>query len=376
MKAFARIANGEYTPGMNTTPLNQWHHAHQGRMVDFAGWEMPVQYSSIVEEHNAVRNAVGLFDISHMGRLQFTGDSSQAFLNGVLTNDTSKLKVGDVRYSLICGKDGGILDDVLVYRLRDRWELVVNASNRETIVNWLKHAAGFAAIEFTDCTLNTGMIAVQGPNSLGLLKDAANLDLASMKYYSATEIEYLGTVGVVSRTGYTGEDGFELVMPAADAESVWLTLMAHGAKYGVVAAGLGCRDTLRLEAAMPLYGHELNETVDPLTAGLDFAVKFNKSEYPGKAALEVIKSHGVSMTRVGLVLEGRRIAREESPVHVDGKEVGKVTSGTFSPTLQKVIAMAYVPVASSSIGTAVEVNLRGTLVPATVVALPFYRRGV
>lgn len=345
-------------------------------MVDFAGWEMPVQYASIVEEHNAVRNAAGLFDISHMGRLQFGGDSSQAFLNGVLTNDTSKLRVGDVRYSLICGKDGGILDDVLVYRLPDRWELVVNASNREKIVSWVKHAAGFAAIEFTDCTLTTGMIAVQGPNSLALLKDAANLDLASMKYYSAAEMQYLGTVGVVSRTGYTGEDGFELVMRAADAESVWLTLLSHGAKYGVVAAGLGCRDTLRLEAAMPLYGHELNETVDPLTAGLDFAVKFNKSEYPGKAALEVIKSQGVRMTRVGLVLEGRRIAREESPVLVDGKEVGKVTSGTFSPTLQKVIAMAYVPVALSSIGTAVEVNLRGTLVPATVVALPFYKRGV
>ena len=251
----------------------------------------------------------------------------------------------------------------------------MHASNREKIFSWLKHAAGFAAIEFTDCTLTTGMIAVQGPRALQLLKDAASLDLAAMKYYSATEKQYLGTTGVVSRTGYTGEDGFELVMPAADAERVWSTLLEHGAKYGVVAAGLGCRDTLRLEAAMPLYGHELNETIDPLTAGLEFAVKFNKPEYPGKAALEVIKSQGVSLARVGLVLEGRRIAREESPVHVDGKEAGKVTSGTFSPTLQKVIAMAYVPVASSAIGTPVEVNLRGTLVPATVVALPFYRRG-
>ena len=360
---------------MHTTPLNAWHHSHNGRMVDFAGWEMPVQYSSIVEEHNAVRNAVGLFDISHMGRLQFRGDASQAFLNGVLTNDTSKLKVGDVRYSLVCGNDGGILDDVLVYRLADRWELVVNASNREKIVNWLKHAAGFAAIEFTDCTLTSGMIAAQGPNALALLKTATNLDLAAMKYYTATDMQYLGTSGVVSRTGYTGEDGFELVMPAADAVRIWLTLFEHGAKYGVTAAGLGCRDTLRLEAAMPLYGHELNETVDPLTAGLEFAVKYGKPEYPGKAALEMIKSQGVTMARVGLILEGRRIAREESPVVVDGQDVGKVTSGTFSPTLQKVIAMAYVPVASSAIGTTLEVNLRGTLVPATVVELPFYKRG-
>ena len=359
---------------MHTTPLNAWHHSHNGRMVDFAGWEMPVQYSSIVEEHNAVRNAVGLFDISHMGRLQFRGDSSQAFLNGTLTNDIAKLKVGDARYSLICGKDGGVLDDVLVYRLPDRWELVVNASNREKIVSWLRHCAGFAAVEFTDSTFNTGMIAVQGPQALALLREAAKLDLAEMKYYTAADMQYLGTSGVVSRTGYTGEDGFELVMPTVDAERVWRTLMDFGARYKTVPAGLGCRDTLRLEAAMPLYGHELNETVDPLTAGLKFAVKFNKPEYPGKAALESIKSHGASMARVGLVLEGRRIAREESPVQIDGQDVGRVTSGTFSPTLEKVIAMAYVPVAASLPGTMVDVNLRGTLVPATVVAMPFYKR--
>jgi aminomethyltransferase len=343
-------------------------------MVDFAGWEMPVQYSSIVDEHMAVRTAVGLFDISHMGRLQFRGDSSQAFLNSVLTNDTARLKVGDIRYSLICGKDGGILDDVLVYRLPDRWELVVNASNREKIVSWLKHCAGYAAVDFRDCTLTTGMIAVQGPRALTLVNEAAGLDLTSMKYYSAMEAQYLGTSGVISRTGYTGEDGFELVMPAPDAERIWLALLEHGAKYGIVPAGLGCRDTLRMESAMPLYGHELNETIDPLTAGLDFAVKFNKPEYPGKAALELIKSQGLKMARVGLLLEGRRIAREESPVQINGQDVGKVTSGTFSPTLQKVIAMAYVPVTSSSLGTVVQVNLRGTLVPATIVALPFYKR--
>ncbi len=335
---------------------------------------MPVQYSSIVEEHTTVRTAVGLFDISHMGRLQFRGDSSQAFLNGVLTNDTAKLQVGDVRYSLICGKDGGILDDVLVYRLQDRWELVVNASNREKIVNWLRHCAGFAAVDFKDCTLTTGMIAVQGPRALRLMNAAARLDLASMKYYSAMEMQFLGSTGVVSRTGYTGEDGFELVMPSVDAERMWLTLLEHGANYGIVPAGLGSRDTLRMESAMPLYGHELNETIDPLTAGLEFAVKFNKPDYPGKAALESIKSQGLKMARVGLLLEGRRIAREESPVQINGQEVGKITSGTFSPTLQKVIAMAYVPVASSSLGTVVQVSLRGTLVPATIAALPFYKR--
>ncbi len=343
-------------------------------MVDFAGWEMPVQYSSIVEEHNAVRNGVGLFDISHMGRLQFYGETAAAFLNGVLTTDTSKLKVGDVRYSLVCGKDGGILDDVLVYRLPDRWELVVNGANREKIVDWLRHCAGFAGIQMQDITLSTGMIAVQGPRALELLTGITDLELASMKYYSVKEAELPGTRGVVSRTGYTGEDGFELVVPSTSAELVWQTLMAAGGAYGIMAAGLGCRDTLRLEAAMPLYGHELNEATDPLTAGLEFGVRFNKPEYPGKAALEVIKADGLKMARVGLVLEGRRIAREESPIEIAGSVVGKVTSGTFSPTLQKVIAMGYVPVSASTLGTKVNVNLRGTLVTAEVVALPFYKR--
>lgn len=343
-------------------------------MVDFADWEMPVQYSSIVDEHNAVRSAVGLFDISHMGRLQFRGRTAEAFLNGVLTNDTSKLKVGNVRYSLICGKDGGILDDVLMYRFPDRWELVVNASNREKIVGWLKHSAGFAGIEFHDSTFGTGMIAVQGPKALKLLSELTQIELSRMNYYSAQDAEFLDTHGVISRTGYTGEDGFELVMPAEKAEHVWTTLLEAGAMHGITAAGLGCRDTLRLEAAMPLYGHELDEATDPLTAGLEFAVKFNKPEYTGKAALESIKSDGLKSARVGLLLEGRRIAREESPIQINGEVVGKVTSGTFSPTLQKVIAMAYVPMRASSLGTRVEVNLRGTLVPAEVVTLPFYKR--
>lgn len=359
---------------MLRTPLNSWHHSHNGRMVDFAGWEMPVQYSSIVEEHNAVRNGVGLFDISHMGRLQFRGDHSEAFLNGVLTNDTSKLKVGDVRYSFVCGKDGGILDDMLVYRLPDRWELVVNGANREKIVDWLEHSAGFAAIQMTDTTLSTGMIAVQGPKALALLTEVTKLDLASMKYYSVKDAEFLGTRGVVSRTGYTGEDGFELVVPSTLTEQIWQTLMEAGAEYGIMAAGLGCRDTLRLEAAMPLYGHELNEATDPLTAGLDFGVRFNKPEYIGKAALEAIKADGLKMARVGLVLEGRRIAREEFPIEIAGSLAGKVTSGTFSPTLQKVIAMGYVPVSASAVGTRVNVNLRGTFVAAEIVALPFYKR--
>lgn len=359
---------------MRKTPLNLWHHAHNGRMVDFAGWEMPVQYSSIVEEHSAIRNAVGLFDISHMGRLQFRGDFADEFLNGILTNDTSRLSVGDVRYSLVCGKDGGILDDVLVYRLPDRWELVVNASNREKLIDWLSSSAGFAAIQFTDATFSTGMIAVQGPRAVELLGRISGLPLGEMKYYSTGDVTLLGTPALVSRTGYTGEDGFEIVVSADETERVWQKLMDEGSSLGVVAAGLGCRDTLRLEAAMPLYGHELNESIDPLTAGLEFAVKFNKPEFIGKAALEQTRSVGLKMARVGLLLEGRRIAREESQVLIDGEPVGRVTSGTFSPTLQKVIAMAYMPRQFSTIGTKVEINLRGTMVSGEVCKLPFYKR--
>lgn len=361
-------------PLVRKTPLNSWHHTHNGRMVDFAGWEMPVQYSSIVEEHSAIRKAVGLFDISHMGRLQFRGDLADEFLNGILTNDTSKLRVGNVRYSLVCGKDGGILDDVLVYRLSDRWEMVVNASNREKLIDWLSNSAGFAAIEFTDATLHTGMIAVQGPRALELLGRASSLPLGEMNYYTTADVTLLDAPALVSRTGYTGEDGFEIVVPANETERIWQKLMEEGSSLGVVAAGLGCRDTLRLEAAMPLYGHELNETIDPLTAGLAFAVKFHKPEFIGKAALEQIRSAGLKMARVGLLLEGRRIAREESQVLINGEPVGRVTSGTFSPTLQKVIAMAYVPRQFSTVGTKVEISLRGTLISGEVSNLPFYKR--
>lgn len=343
-------------------------------MVDFAGWEMPVQYTSIVDEHLAVRTAAGLFDISHMGRLQFRGPSCSEFLNGVLTNDTSLLKPGDVRYSLICNPAGGILDDVLVYRLPDRWELVVNASNREKIVAWLQQSDGFSAVDFTDVTMATGMVAVQGPNALRLVNDLTGLDLSAAKYYSVIAAEYCGIAGLISRTGYTGEDGFELVMPCGSAIDIWQRLLAAGQSSGVVAAGLGCRDTLRMEAAMPLYGHELSESTDPLSAGLGFAVKFGKARFTGREALLAIRSEGLKQVRTGLVLEGRRIAREESPVLVNGQVAGRVTSGTFSPTLQKVIAMACLPVSEAVPGNRVEVNIRGSVVPAVVVSLPFYHR--
>lgn len=359
---------------MLTTPLNTWHRAHHGRMVEFAGWEMPIQYSSIVEEHNAVRQAAGLFDISHMGRLEFRGPQAGDFLNRLLTNDTTRLKIGDVRYALVCRPDGGVLDDVLLYRLADRWVLVVNASNRDRIVAWLQQQPDFAEVDFRDRTLCTGMLAVQGPQSLALLRELTGQDLSGMKYYSAQDLTCAETCGLVSRTGYTGEDGFELTVPQVAVERIWQQLLDSGQSVGIVPAGLGCRDTLRLEAAMPLYGHELSESIDPLTAGLAFAVRLQKPDFVGRDALLAIQARGLQQTRVGLRLEGRRIARENTPVLADGQVVGRVTSGTFSPTLQQSIAQAYVQTPHAAVGTPLQVDLRGTLVPAQVVALPFYQR--
>ena len=359
---------------VNLTPLNAWHQTHQGRMVDFAGWQMPVQYSSIVEEHNAVRTAVGVFDISHMGRLSFRSASAEQFLNLVLTNDTSKMKVGDIRYSLVCRADGGILDDVLIYRLEDHWQLVVNASNRTKIVDWFSIQPGFSECGFSDQTLSTGMIAVQGPSALRLVNSITGQNLSDMKYYSGRVMSYANSAGLVSRTGYTGEDGFELVVPSDDAVRIWELLMEQGRSAGIVAAGLGCRDTLRLEAAMPLYGHELSENIDPLTAGLKFGVRLSKPDFVGRQALLNVQQNGIQQIRVGLELEGRRIAREETPVMSGQNVVGTVTSGTFSPTLQKTIAMAYVKHTYAEVGTDLTVQLRGTQIAATVVPLPFYKR--
>ncbi len=358
------------SPALLRTPLYHWHVAHQGRMVEFGGWEMPVQYRSIIDEHQAVRQAVGLFDISHMGRFRFRGSDACQFLDHVLTNDVSKLKVGQVRYSLVCNDAGGILDDVLVYRLPQEYWLVVNASNRLKIFAWLQsHQAGFSD-DWEDLTLSTGMIAVQGPQAAAVLSETERAAFESLGYYTVTTTadDFL-----LSRTGYTGEDGCEFIVPAAQTETVWQRL-AENAGTTPVPCGLGARDTLRLEAAMPLYGHELNEQIDPLTAGLNFAVKLNKPDFIGKAALTEIARRKDRKVRVGLELAGRRIAREGCAIFSGDQAVGEVTSGTFSPTLERSISMGYVEPASAATGTALEIDVRGKRETATVVALPFYRR--
>jgi aminomethyltransferase len=352
------------------TPLYDWHVAHGARMVDFAGWDMPIQYGTITDEHTTVRTAAGLFDISHMGRLSFGGPDALALIQRVFTNNAASMKDFQARYGLICNEQGGILDDVLVYRWPYGWTMVVNASNRTKIVDSLQHHKGDLNVDLVDQTLTTCMVAVQGPKAVEFCAGLTDADASQLRYYFAAPTRYRGKQCVVSRTGYTGEDGLEVMLGAAHANELWNDLLERGGKP----CGLGARDTLRLEAAMPLYGHELNEEIDPFQAGLDWAVKMDKGDFIGRTALERRRADRSLRVRVGLEVEGKRIAREGAAVMRNGVEAGRVTSGTFAPTLQKAIAMAYVDRALAAPGMNCEVDIRGKPAPARVVELPFYRR--
>ena len=356
---------------MLATPFHAWHADHKGRLVDFAGWEMPVQYTTIVEEHHAVRQNAGLFDVAHMGRITFSGPDAAACLDHLVTNDVSRMSIGRIRYALIVNTEGGVLDDVLVYRLEDQYLLVVNASNRVKILDWIAQHQSQFDVTVKDITTDRAMLAVQGPAAVELLAPLCAQSIDQLKYYTGTITDVLGQSGLVSRTGYTGEDGFEVIIDPDTACKLWETLVERGA----VPAGLGCRDTLRLEAGMPLYGHELTDQVDPLTADLGFAVKLDAGDFIGREALRRIKEQPRGLRRVGLELQSRRIARENSTVLAGANQIGQVTSGTFSPTLEKPIAMAYIAADHAQIGSEIQVDIRGKPVDATVVSLPFYRRG-
>jgi aminomethyltransferase len=352
------------------TPLYDWHVAHGAVLVEFGGWDMPIRYGSITDEHNAVRTSCGLFDVSHMGRLSFAGAGALDVIQHVWSNNAATMKDMQVRYGLLCNERGGIRDDVLVYRWPYGWAMVVNASNRDKIVAHLEqHRAGRDAT-LTDQTTSTCMLAVQGPKTIELCAGMFAADPAALKYYFAAPTQYKGTGCVVSRTGYTGEDGIEIMIRADLAVTLADDLVQRGAKP----CGLGARDTLRLEAAMPLYGHELSEDIDPLQAGLSWAVKLDKGDFVGRAAIvERDKDRGRAV-RVGLELEGRRAAREGAQVWHEGQAVGKVTSGTITPTLNKAISMAYVRPNLSALGTTLSVEVGKAQAAARVVALPFYRR--
>jgi glycine cleavage system T protein (aminomethyltransferase) len=356
------------------TPLHDWHQAHGGRLVEFGGWSMPVQYSTIVEEHNAVRQRVGLFDISHMGRLSFQGPDTLAWLERVTTNRVAKLEPGQIQYSLMVDEDGGMLDDILVYRRPDgSYSMVCNASNRPKVLIQLEmHRAGFEA-EMQDLTFQTAMIAVQGPAALAVAQRHLDAPLTDVPYYHCVAGTFLGAETLASRTGYTGEDGFELIVAKEKALPAWEALMDAGRVFGILPCGLGARDTLRFEAAMPLYGHEMDETVNPYAVGLGWAVKLDKGPFVGRDALRRFKADP-GRSRVGLALDGKRIPRQGCPVHRGGEAVGVVTSGTFAPTLGRTLAMALVRPDAAGIDAALTVDVRGHEEPARVVKLPFYRR--
>jgi aminomethyltransferase len=372
------------TTQLTRTPLYDWHVANGGRMVDFAGWSMPVQYISISEEHRATRTAVGVFDISHMGRLQFSGPDTATFLDTVVTRRVTDMKPGQIRYALVCNDEGGILDDVLVYRLADdadedeevpSHQVVVNASNRAKIVGHLQQKLPDHAVRMQDVTIQTAMIAVQGPRALGLVKPLVDCDLSAMRYYTSASGRFDGIRCFVSRTGYTGEDGCEIICTAKDATAIWDRVIALAEAVGGMAVGLGARDTLRLEAAMPLYGHELTEETNPIQAGLSFAVNTEGRDFVGRDSLVQFTSDAKQPVRVGLNLDGRRVPRQECAVLQGDEPVGEVTSGTFSPTFERPIAMAYVRPSAQAAGTYLAVDIRGTPHAAVVVPLPFYERG-
>jgi aminomethyltransferase len=351
---------------------------------------MPVQYSSIADEHNATRNAVGVFDISHMGRLQFFGENVPQFLDRVVTRRVVDLKLNEIRYALVCNEQGGILDDVLVYSGTENttppYSMVVNASNREKIVGWLNSKLPEANkplhernVWLGDDTANTAMIAVQGPKAIEILTPLVNayadipaLDLSRIRYYHFERPCAIGSL--ISRTGYTGEDGFEITCEDEDAAEIWEQIVVAAEKVGGRACGLGARDTLRLEAAMPLYGHELSETINPIQAGLNFAVNLGGRKFVGSDTLEQFAADKSQPVRIGLQCDGKRVPRQGCPVLHNNVVVGEVTSGTYSPTLDRPIAMAYVQPSASAVGTQLTTDIRGTQHPAVVVPLPFYTR--
>lgn len=361
---------------MLQTPLNAFHHEHGARLVDFAGWEMPVVYSSIIEEHVFTREHCTMFDVSHMGRVEFRGPDAEAFLDRLNTRNIGSARPGMCRYSHVCREDGGILDDVIVSKAEDHFLLVCNASNREKLLGWFDTQRSGFDVQISDHTLDTAMIAIQGPEAFETLGKLLPLPLDELKRYRFKTGNFMGAEYFVARSGYTGEDGVEIIIPANLAMTAVRMLAEQSADLGrpIRAAGLGARDMLRLEAGMPLYGHELTEEWDSITAGQAWCVDLSK-DFIGRPVLQKVHDEGPRRSVSGLEVEGKRIARHGATILHDGQEIGLVTSGTQSPTLGKNIAMGLLSSELSEPGTRVQIDIRGRSCAATVVPLPFYKRG-
>lgn len=352
---------------LRRTPLFDAHRRSGGKMVEFAGWEMPVQYSSVLEEHHAVRTGAGVFDVSHMGVLVFEGLGALEDCNRLISNDLARIEDGQALYTTVLNERGGIVDDVICYRFSTEKILVVaNAANRQKDLDWfLSHGA-----KVRDDSDEWALLALQGPKALSLLQPLASIDLDTIRFFRFAEAEVAGKPAILARTGYTGEDGFEIFCRPGDAEALWDALLERGARP----CGLGARDSLRLEAALSLYGNELSDDHTPYEAGLGWVVKLDKADFVGKEALEKQKAEGVKRKLVGFTLEDRGIPRGGYPVLSDGKPVGVVTSGTMSPTLKIPIGLAYVPPELAAKGSTFQVEIRNKAVPAKVIETPFYKR--
>ena len=366
------------------TPLYDLHLRSGARMVEFAGWEMPLSYTDIVQEHLNVRQKAGIFDLSHMGEIEVWGKDGLKIIQNLTTNDASLLDVGGVQYTLMLYPDGGVVDDLLVYRLEDHYMLVVNAANTLKDLEWIRaHAAG--DIEIRDVSTDTALIAIQGPLSQGILSEIVSADLSAVRYYhcirttinvpretfSKDEVKC-----IISRTGYTGEDGFEIYIDGHYAEGLWETLMRAGGSLGLMPAGLGARDSLRIEAAYPLYGHEISGSTIPYEAGLGWVVKLDKGEFMGRESLAAAKEKGLSRRLVGIQLMERGVPRAGCEIMKDSVKIGHLTSGTFSPSLQIGIGMGYVDIGKAQLGNEVYVMIRNKAVGAKIVKMPFVKHNV
>ncbi|NBD25489.1 glycine cleavage system aminomethyltransferase GcvT [Paenibacillus glycinis] len=362
---------------LKRTPLYPLYADYPGaRCIDFGGWELPVQFSGIQKEHDAVRQQAGLFDVSHMGEFMVTGRYSEAFLQQLTTNDVAKLSDGQAQYTLMCYPNGGVVDDLLVYRITaDQYLVVVNASNIDKDFEWMReHLIGDVMLENRSDDL--ALLALQGPQAAAVLAEAAEqFDCGALApFHFATGVSVGGVKALVSRTGYTGEDGFEIYVPAEDAQQAWKALFAAGEAYGLVPAGLGARDTLRFEARLPLYGQELSRDISPLEAGLGFFVKLGKDGFVGREALLAQKAAGVPRKLVGIEMIDRGIPRSHYPVYANDRQIGEVTTGTQSPTLKRNLGLALIEAEFAELGTELWVEIRGKRLKAEVVKAPFYKR--
>ncbi|MDD4601774.1 Aminomethyltransferase [bioreactor metagenome] len=358
------------------TPLYDTHVKYGGKIVEFGGWLLPVQYSGVIEEHKAVRQKAGLFDVSHMGEVLVKGPEALKFLQKLVTNDVEKLVKNQIQYTPMCYSNGGTVDDLLIYKQNDEeYLLVINAANIDKDYNWMKdNSAGFQ-VELTNLSDETAQLALQGPLAATILEQLTEAPFAEIKFYwFMPEVIVAGKKVMISRTGYTGEDGFEIYCRPEDVTDLWEAVMEVGRPLGLLPAGLGCRDTLRFEAALPLYGHELSADITPIEAGIGKFVTANKSDYNGSAVLLQQKNEGPKRKIVGFIMTGRGIPRADYPVIYEGRQIGKVTTGSYAPSLDKNIGMALVEVQYSTVGQKFDVEIRGKSVTAEVISKPFYKR--